>query len=39
MIVGGLSAYLSDREMQYNVWDKICGLEKCLQGFIICITR
>lgn len=34
MIVGGLAAYLSDREMQYNVWDKICGLEKCLQGFI-----
>ena len=34
MVMGGLAAYLSDREMEYNVWDKICNLEKCLQGFI-----
>ncbi len=34
MILGGLSAYLSGREMQYNIWDEILSLEKCLQGFI-----
>ncbi len=34
MILGGLAAYLQNKEMEYNIWDKICSLEKRLQGFI-----
>lgn len=34
LIIGGLAAYLTNREMEYNIWDKICNLENCLQGFI-----
>lgn len=34
MVVGGLAAYLAGKEMQFSIWDKICDLEKRLQGFI-----
>lgn len=35
MILGELAAYLSGREMQRNVWEDICELEKELQGYIL----
>ena len=31
MIIGSLAAYLSDKEMERNVWDDICILEKDIQ--------
>ena len=34
MILGEISAYLANKEMQRNVWDDICALEKEVQGFI-----
>lgn len=34
MIIGALSAYLSNREMERNVWDDICALEKDIQDCI-----
>lgn len=34
MILGELAAYLSNKEMQRNVWEDICDLEKILQEFI-----
>ena len=34
MILGEISAYLANKEMQRNVWDEICALEKEVQGFI-----
>lgn len=34
MLLGELSAYLSGKEMQRNVWEDICALEKQLQGYI-----
>ena len=34
MIIGALSAYLSNRKMERNVWDDICALEKDIQDCI-----
>ena len=34
IILGEIAAYLSNKEMQRNVWEDICTLEKQLQEFI-----
>ena len=34
MLLGEISAYLSGKEMQRNVWEDICALEKQLQSYI-----
>ena len=34
MIIGALAAYLSNREMERNVWEDICTLEKDIQDCI-----
>ena len=34
MIIGALSAYLSNREMERNVWNDICALKKDIQACI-----
>lgn len=34
MILGGLAAYLSNKEMQRNIWKDICVLEEDLQEYI-----
>ena len=32
LIMGALAAYLSNKEMERNVWDDICTLEKDIQS-------
>lgn len=34
LIIGALAAYLSNKEMERNVWDDLCALEKDIQNCI-----
>lgn len=34
ILLGEMAAYLSNKEMQRNVWEDICTLERQLQGYI-----